>query len=691
MEYLKITKIEDVVLHKKGIPTIGTLHLTTHHLIFTSKSLTKEIWVPYPLILSVFKNQGSTLLTRYKDLDEMIQYQVPQSFTKIQLSSQKKLIQWYTNNDMWSLINIKIVLKDYTIFSIDFPIDDNIANDVYDSLYNLTLGVSLDQLYAFLYTPNEVELKLKDTSYRLYNLKQEMIRQGLDLDSTDCSWRLTTANQDYQISSTYPSQLIVPTIIPDSLITHCSKYRSKGRFPTLTYYYKRHGNTITRSAQPTPGITKQRSIQDEKLISTIFGLSIIKDQNLIVDARPLTNALAQVALGGGTELMDNYNFNDTTKRLFLGIDNIHIMSDTMNSFIDNFLIDSDIFTELSFRGKLNDKFQNWIKYNKLILTAVDKLSKAMIFNGSNILVHCSDGWDRTAQVISLIQVCIDPYFRTLEGFMVLVEKDWVTFGHKFRERSHHLGSPDCFHDNTTGLFNKKLSLNDNPFTKLRAKTLNVSSNMGGSLHDIDDDLTNQSKKPTFTRSKLAPRSNKFAAPIFQQFLDCVYQLQQQNSNLFEFNERFLRRLVYHVYSCQYGTFLFNSEKEAKEYQNTTRTRSVWDHFRSKKNLFINKDYNHVDFKNEGDNSVENIDWISPDLSNVKWWSQLYGRKPDEMKIDVDEQKTRSGISNIKDESRSNNKRSSSETGTSPGIIESTREFLSFFSLDSYKNYDNDTT
>jgi hypothetical protein len=49
----------------------------------------------------------------------------------------------------------------------------------------------------------------------------------------------------------------------------------------------------------------------------------------------------------------------------------------------------------------------------------------------------SDGWDRTAQLCALAELLLDPYYRTLQGFAVLVEKDWCSFGHMIARRCGH--------------------------------------------------------------------------------------------------------------------------------------------------------------------------------------------------------------------------------------------------------------
>ena len=52
-----------------------------------------------------------------------------------------------------------------------------------------------------------------------------------------------------------------------------------------------------------------------------------------------------------------------------------------------------------------------------------------------VMVHCSDGWDRTPQIVALTELLLDPYYRSMEGFRVLVEKEWLDFGHKMADRN----------------------------------------------------------------------------------------------------------------------------------------------------------------------------------------------------------------------------------------------------------------
>jgi myotubularin-related protein 6/7/8 len=54
---------------------------------------------------------------------------------------------------------------------------------------------------------------------------------------------------------------------------------------------------------------------------------------------------------------------------------------------------------------------------------------------------------------------------------------------------------------------------------------------------------------------------KEVSPVFTQFIDCVWQLTQQFPTAFQYNERYLIALHDHVFSCQFGTFIGNCEKD----------------------------------------------------------------------------------------------------------------------------------
>jgi myotubularin-related protein 3/4 len=55
------------------------------------------------------------------------------------------------------------------------------------------------------------------------------------------------------------------------------------------------------------------------------------------------------------------------------------------------------------------------------LTVVSSIEE----EGRPVLVHCSDGWDRTSQIVSLAELLLDPYYRTLNGFQVSVLAAWA--------------------------------------------------------------------------------------------------------------------------------------------------------------------------------------------------------------------------------------------------------------------------
>ena len=56
----------------------------------------------------------------------------------------------------------------------------------------------------------------------------------------------------------------------------------------------------------------------------------------------------------------------------------------------------------------------WLLYLcQLLRVSCEVVATVHEGGGRPVLVHCSDGWDRTAQVVSLAELLLDPYYRTI--------------------------------------------------------------------------------------------------------------------------------------------------------------------------------------------------------------------------------------------------------------------------------------
>ena len=168
----------------------------------------------------------------------------------------------------------------------------------------------------------------------------------------------------------------------------------------------------------------------------------------------------------------------------------------------------------------------WPTHVRRVLIAGAMAARAVGVEGRSVLVHCSDGWDRTAQMTSIAQLLLDPYFRTLRGFECLIEKEWCSFGHKFAHRCGHAAS-----------------------------------------------------KPSDECS-----------PIFLQFLECVFQMLAQHPCAFEFDATLLDVIADHAYACRFGTFLFDCEAERERHRVKSRTTSLWTFVNAHAGRFMNAFY-----------------------------------------------------------------------------------------------------
>ncbi len=60
-----------------------------------------------------------------------------------------------------------------------------------------------------------------------------------------------------------------------------------------------------------------------------------------------------------------------------------------------------------------------------------------IERGRSVLLQEADVPDRAPQLSSLAQLLMDPYYRTVVGFEILIEKEWIAQGHPFLNRCGH--------------------------------------------------------------------------------------------------------------------------------------------------------------------------------------------------------------------------------------------------------------
>ncbi|XP_055307101.1 myotubularin-related protein 4 isoform X5 [Sitodiplosis mosellana] len=483
-------------------------------------------------------DDGVLALSNYRICLKSPQTSAPDTEISIPLG----VIEYVSVRDLFQLV---VSCKDASTFRCTFPTSEQASE--WQRRITLAVGVptSLETLFAFSYyawaseQPSNADNEWLGRMQRANNYDEDFRREVRRLEfNTSTSWRISTINIDFKLCPSYPRLLLVPMCITDEILTNVASFRSARRIPAVVWRHKASGAVVGRCSQPEVGWLGWRNPKDEQLLKAIadacafdggeLGRRQGSNNNanasetsstdgsheemcmdevkkiLIVDARSYASAVTNRARGGGCECAEYY---PCAAIEFMNLGNIHVIRKSFHAL--RALAASPTDSQSWFTAL--DRTM-WLSHLAGLMQSAMRICHAVEREGRSAIVHCSDGWDRTPQLVSTALLCLDPYYRTVDGFRVLVEREWLSFGHKFADR---IG------------------------------------------HGPGSDETNE------------------RCPVFLQWLDCVHQIQKQFPCSFEFSMAYLIKLAQHVFSCMFGTFLCNTYKERIENSVFDRTYSVW--------------------------------------------------------------------------------------------------------------------
>ncbi|XP_061599224.1 myotubularin-related protein 9 isoform X1 [Cololabis saira] len=441
-EHIKTANVEDVVLRQPlQPPSRGTLCITGHHLLFSDRG----------------EGGSRQVLLLLRNIDAI-----------------EKRISGSSGT-------VTIKCKDLRVLQLDIPGMEQCLN-IAHSIETLSCLDNVSEMYPFFYRPTDFSLQ---DGWGL-STPEEYYSQAKALQK---KWRLSSVNRDYSVCPSYPPAVIVPHAVDDDTLKKAAKFRQGGRFPVLCYYHRKNGMVIMRSSQPLTGANRKRCKEDELLLQAVIDGS---DKGYIIDTRSSQQVQQARMTGGGFESKSFYNH---WKRLHRQMERGKALQESLIKLVEACGDESNNMDR--WLSKLENS--KWLSHVQTALSTAGLLAECVERDGHSALVHGFDGTDCSLLISTLAQLIMDPCCRTLEGFLALLEREWLQAGHPFQQRCAHSA---CSH------------------------------------------------------ARLQQES-----PVFLLLLDCVWQLWRQFPLALGFSEALLLRLAADVYASEYGTFLCNNDKE----------------------------------------------------------------------------------------------------------------------------------
>ncbi|XP_033905398.3 myotubularin-related protein 10 [Acipenser ruthenus] len=219
-------------------------------------------------------------------------------------------------------------------------------------------------------------------------------------------WRVCSINESYVISLSLPEYCVVPVSLADQDLKQFSIFFTGQRIPLWCWNHP-NGSALVR-------------------------MSTIKD---MVQQRKLDQRICNAITRSHPQRSDVYK-SDLDKSL-------PTIQDVQAAFVRlKHICVIDPFEESDEKWLSSMESTHWLEYVRSFLKHSAEL--VYMLDGKHVSVILQEEEDRDLNCVisSLVQVMLDPHFRSIAGFQSLVQKEWVMAGYRFLDRCNHLKRSD---------------------------------------------------------------------------------------------------------------------------------------------------------------------------------------------------------------------------------------------------------
>ncbi|XP_072320693.1 myotubularin-related protein 10 isoform X2 [Eucyclogobius newberryi] len=219
-------------------------------------------------------------------------------------------------------------------------------------------------------------------------------------------WRVCCINERYGISQSLPEYTVVPASLADQDLKQFAMYFTNGRIPLWCWNHP-NGSALVRMSNIADPM-HQKKIEQRIL-------------NAITKSHPRQGEVTKLDLEKGLPNTQDIQSAFSKIKQICVIDPFEESEERWFSCIEN---------------------SRWLEYVRAFLKQSAEIVYLMEGKSTSVVISEEEDRDLNCVVSSLVQLMLDPQYRSISGFQSLVQKEWVMAGHRFLDRCNHLKKND---------------------------------------------------------------------------------------------------------------------------------------------------------------------------------------------------------------------------------------------------------